>query len=92
MKWILPILLLSVATPAMAQSSYDTGYNRGYTDQFPSAGLPNTDSSFSRGFQNGQDDSYEDDRMELLRRDEDYKRHEFEMQQIEHPEGTDDGN
>lgn len=67
MKWILPILLLSAATPAMAQSSYDTGYNSGYTDQFPSAGLPNTDSSFSRGFQQGQDDADYDDRMEMQR-------------------------
>lgn len=68
MKWILPALLF-LAPAALAQSSYDTGYNRGYTDQFPSAGLPNTDPSFARGFQQGQDDADDDNRQAMQRQD-----------------------
>jgi len=45
----------------MAQSAYDRGYSHGYNDEFPAAGTPAADTEFGRGFNEGQDDSYEDD-------------------------------
>jgi len=60
-------LLALLTMPAWAQSSYDTGYNRGYNDIFPSAGAPSGSSDFARGFRAGQDDADDDD-QEMLRR------------------------
>ncbi len=63
----MPILaaaaMLAAATPTRAQSgdSYSAGYDAGYTDTYPATGMPNPDSDYGRGFQQGQDDADADD-------------------------------
>ncbi len=56
------LLALALTTgPAMAQSSYYTGYSDGYNDSFPAGATPDSNTAFGRGFQAGQDDRNSDD-------------------------------
>lgn len=53
-------LLIMLAGPGLAQSAYDAGYHDGYNDRWPSS-VPNFSTDYGRGFNTGQDDSYEDE-------------------------------
>lgn len=70
MKYLLLIALALSASPVLAQSAYDRGWSAGYNDNFPASGAPSMTTDYGRGFNAGQDDSYDDEErhQEIIRR------------------------